>query len=129
MDKDITGELGITIGMDVSDRFTEAFAIDNHGEWIESWRMPTKQGALRDGLSRYPGARVVLEVGCHSPWISRQLKKEGFEVIVANPRRVRLIAESDRKSDSRPSCTAGSGRSATACCCSPETGWCGRARS
>ena len=62
MDKGITGELGITIGMDVSDRFTEAYALDEHGEWVESWRMPTKQGALREGLSRYPGARVVLEV-------------------------------------------------------------------
>ena len=99
MDKGITGELGITIGMDVSDRFTEAYALDEHGEWVESWRMPTKQEALRSGLSRYPGARVVLEVGCHSPWISRQLKADGFEVIVANPRRVRLIAESDKKSD------------------------------
>jgi transposase len=38
-------------------------------------------------------------VGTHSPWISRQLKDWGFEVIVANPRRVRLIAESDSKSD------------------------------
>jgi transposase len=85
--------------MDISDRFSEAYALDEHGEWVESWRMPTKQGALRDGLSRYPGARVVLEVGCHSPWISRQLGAEGFEVIVANPRRVRLIAESDKKSD------------------------------
>jgi transposase len=55
--------------------------------------------ALRKGLSRYPGARVVLEVGCHSPWISRQLKEDGFEGIVANPRRVRLIAEGDSKSD------------------------------
>ncbi len=42
---------------------------------------------------------MVLEVGCHSPWISRQLEAEGFEVIVANPRRVRLIAGSDKKSD------------------------------
>ncbi len=90
---------GITIGLDISDRFTEAYAIDEHGEWVESWRMPTKPEALRRGLSRYPGARVVLEVGCHSPWISRQLEAEGFEVIVANPRRVRLIAESDKKSD------------------------------
>jgi transposase len=90
---------GITIGLDVSDRFTEAYAIDADGEWVESWRMPTKQAALCEGLSRHPGVRVVLEVGCHSPWISRQLKQEGFEVIVANPRRVRLIAESDKKSD------------------------------
>lgn len=99
MAKGITGKVGITIGLDVSDRFTEAYAIDADGEWIESWRMPTKQASLREGLSRYPGARVVLEVGCHSPWISRQLKQEGYEVIVANPRRVRLIAESDKKSD------------------------------
>jgi transposase len=99
MAKGITAKMGITIGLDVSDRSTEAYAIDRDGEWLESWRMATKQGALREGLSRYPGARVVLEVGCHSPWISRQLKQEGYEVIVANPRRVRLIAESDRKSD------------------------------
>jgi transposase len=99
MGKGITTTHGITIGLDVSDRFTEAYAIDGDGEWVESWRMPTKQGALREGLARYPGARVVLEVGCHSPWISRQLKQEGFDVIVANPRRVRLIAESDKKSD------------------------------
>jgi transposase len=95
----ITGDRRITIGMDVSDRFTEAYAMDDRGAWVESWRMPTKQEALRSGLSRYPGVRVVLEVGCHSPWISRQLKADGFEVIVANPRRVRLIAESDKKSD------------------------------
>ena len=99
MGEGITGGREITIGMDVSDRFTEAYAIDDRGAWVESWRMPTKQEALRSGLSRYPGARVVLEVGCHSPWISRQLKAEGFDVIVANPRRVRLIAESDKKSD------------------------------
>src|SRR5271157_4070278 len=99
MGEGITGDREITIGMDLSDRFTEAYAIDDRCAWVESWRMPTKQEALRSGLSRYPGARVVLEVGCHSPWISRQLKKDGFDVIVANPRRVRLIAESDKKSD------------------------------
>jgi transposase len=41
----------------------------------------------------------VVEAGTHSPWVSRHLAKRGFEVIVANPRRVRLIAESDSKSD------------------------------
>ena len=100
MGEDITRGARITIGIeDVSDRSTEACAIDDRGAWVESWRMPTKQEALRASLARYPKARVVLEVGCHSPWISRQLKAEGFDVIVANPRRVRLIAESDKKSD------------------------------
>ncbi len=99
MGKGITTTHGITIGLDVSDRFTEACAINDEGEWVESWRIPTTQAAISEGLSRYPGARVVLEVGCHSPWMSRKLKRVGFEVIVANPRRVRLIAESDSKND------------------------------
>jgi transposase len=88
---------------------------------------------------------VVLEVGCHSPWISRQLQGDGYEVIVANPRRVGLIAESDNKSDrfdaeqlarlgridpgcSRRSCTGASRRSAIGCCCWRGTDWCGPAR-
>jgi transposase len=99
MDKGITANHGITIGLDVSDRFSEAYAIDNEGEWIESLRLRTTPEGLGKGLSRYRGARLVLEVGGHSPWISRQLQGQGFEVIVANPRRVRLIAESDSKSD------------------------------
>ena len=99
MGKGITTTHGITIGLDVSDRFTEVCAIDDEGAWVESWRLPTTQAGVSKGLSRYPGARVVLEVGCHSPWMSRQLKEAGFEVIVANPRRVRLIAEGDSKND------------------------------
>jgi len=41
----------------------------------------------------------VLEVGTHSPWVSRYLVDLGHEVIVANPRRVRLITDSTRKDD------------------------------
>jgi transposase len=40
-----------------------------------------------------------MEVGTHSPWVSRLLTALGHEVVVANPRRVRLIAESDHKHD------------------------------
>lgn len=86
MAKDISRKVGITIGLDVSDRFTEGYAIDADGEWIENWRMPTKQGTLREGLSRYLELGWCSGLRCHSPWISRQLKQEGFKVIVANPR-------------------------------------------
>jgi transposase len=99
MKENITTNHGITVGLDVSDRFSEAYAIDSQGEWLESFRVPTTYDGLAQGLSRYAGARVVLEAGTHSPWMSRKLKREGLEVIVANPRRVRLIADSDTKSD------------------------------
>src|SRR5713101_1466131 len=43
--------------------------------------------------------RVAMEVGTHSPWLSRWLTGLGFEVIVANARQVQLISASSRKSD------------------------------
>ena len=46
-----------------------------------------------------PRARVVLETGKHSPWLSRALQEFGHEVIVANARRVQLIARDHRKCD------------------------------
>src|SRR5207247_9699980 len=43
--------------------------------------------------------RLVLETGTHSPWISRLLEACGHEVLVANARQLRLIAQSDPKHD------------------------------
>jgi len=43
--------------------------------------------------------RLAIEVGTHSPWLSRVLTRLGFEVIVANARRVQLISASSRKND------------------------------
>jgi transposase len=40
-----------------------------------------------------------MEVGTHSPWLSRLLTRLGFEVIVANARQVQLISASSRKND------------------------------
>jgi len=43
--------------------------------------------------------RVAMEVGTHSPWLSRWLTSLGFETIVANARQVQLISASSRKND------------------------------
>jgi len=90
---------GVTIGLDVSDTFTSICLVDAEGEIIEEGRVRTTTPALERRFSALPQSRVVLEVGTHSPWMSRLLAALGHEVIVANPRQVRLIAESDRKRD------------------------------
>lgn len=99
MHSNTTVETAVTIGIDVSDRSSEVYVIDGAGQWLENLRVPTKTEPLSSALARYRGARVVIEVGTHSPWMSRLLAGDGFEVIVANPRRVRLIAEGDSKND------------------------------
>jgi transposase len=46
-----------------------------------------------------PPSRIAIEVGTHSRWLSQLLSEWGHEVIVANPRNLRMIADSIRKSD------------------------------
>jgi hypothetical protein len=69
------------------------------GEVLETFRVRTTPVALDRALARFEASRVVLEVGTHSPWVSRRVTAAGHEAIVANPRRVRWIAENDSKND------------------------------
>jgi transposase len=95
----ITRKDSWTIGVDLGDRFSQACVLDAAGEVAARFRVATTRKALERGLARYSGARVVLEVGTHSPWVSHELEVLGFEAIVANPRRLRSITQSDRKDD------------------------------
>ena len=62
-------------------------------------RVRTTAKALQGVFGAMPRSRVGLEIGTHSPWISRLLSALGHEVIVANARKVRLIGESRKKDD------------------------------
>ena len=54
---------------------------------------------MREKFEGLGCCRIALEVGPHSPWVSRLLAECGHEVIVANPRQLKLITESSRKCD------------------------------
>lgn len=89
----------ITIGLDVSDRYCQLCVLDADGEVIEQARLGTSREALARRFAAMESVRVVLEVGPHSPWISRTLEGYGHEVIVANARQVALIYGNDNKGD------------------------------
>jgi len=59
----------------------------------------TTAKALQEVFGAMLRSRIALEIGTHSPWISRLLGDLGHEVIVANARKVRLIGESRKKDD------------------------------
>jgi transposase len=90
---------GLTVGLDLSDTHSTLCVIDAEGEELETGRVRTRTPDLLRRFSALPPSRVVLEVGTHSPWVSRLLSALGHEVVVANPRRVRLIAQGERKTD------------------------------
>lgn len=75
----------VTVGLDLGDRKTELCQLDEQGQVAEqSWVATTRAGVEKRFRDLEP-ARVVLEAGTHSPWISRMLEAFGHEVIVANP--------------------------------------------
>jgi transposase len=89
----------LTVGLDVSDRTSTVCTLDTQGAIVTQAQVGTTPAALERYFGRHPASRLVLEVGTHSPWISRLLTALGHEVLVANARRVRLIYASERKSD------------------------------
>ena len=90
---------GLTIGLDVGDRRSVAIVIDAKGEEVEELKIASTKAGIHSAFGSRPACRVALEVGTHSPWMSEFIASFGHEVIVANPRRVRLIGESGKKTD------------------------------
>lgn len=88
-----------TIGIDLGDRWSRYCVLDRSGTIIEEGRVRTNEPAFRQRFGVRRRARIVMEAGTHSPWVSRLLEELGHQVMVANARKVRLIYESDRKND------------------------------
>lgn len=102
MSKPSTLPLPMTIGIDTGDRSSHFCALDVASrEVADRGSCRTRPDDLSKALAPFKGARVVLEAGSQSPWLSRFLTSEGFEVHVADPRRVQLISKDPRKTDRR----------------------------
>jgi len=89
----------VTVGMDVGDRFSHFCALDADGSVVAEGRVATTPGAIELHFKDASRKRIAIEAGMHSPWISRLLTRLGHEVLVANPRKLRLIYENQHKSD------------------------------
>ena len=91
-----------TVGIDLGDRMSRYAAVNGCGDVVSEGSVATRKSALEGLLSRLTaGTKVVIEVGTHSPWISRLIRREGFEVKVVNPRSTKLISGSTHKNDRR----------------------------
>lgn len=86
-------------GLDLGDRWSQLLVLDaKSGDVIEQGRVRTTRAALLERFS-CPPMRIALEVGTHSPWVSRLLEELGHEVFVANAFKLRLIYQNRSKDD------------------------------
>jgi len=87
------------VGVDIGDKTSRYCVLDGDGVvQVERSVATTRQG-MTQVFAKMARSRVAMEVGTHSPWVSRLLEGLGHEVIVANARKVRIISESTRKDD------------------------------
>ena len=86
-------------GVDLGDKTSEVFLADEAGKCVERAKVRTTQAGIRKYFEGRERMKVALEVGTHSPWVSRLVAELGHEVVVANARNVRLISQNDKKND------------------------------
>jgi transposase len=91
----------IIIGMDLGDKFHLAVVFDGEGNELSSSKIINTKKAIAKFFESYKGAKIAIEAGTHSAWISRMLTEMGLTVYVGNPRKLRLIWDSNDKSDIR----------------------------
>lgn len=89
----------ITIGMDLGDKTSRYCLLSEGGTVLAEGSVETSRKAMSQKFSGLCRCRIAIEVGTHSPWLSRLLTSLGHEVIVANARQVQLISTSSRKDD------------------------------
>lgn len=100
MKKDSKKAVRSVAGLDIGDKFSHLCVLDGEtGEVQEEGRLMTTEAGLERRFREVPSMRVALEAGAHSPWVHRLLEELGHDVLVANPRKLRLIYGNKRKND------------------------------
>jgi transposase len=95
----MAGKQRLTVGLDLGDRTSRYCILGEAGDVVSEGQLPTTQTGLNSLFAKMGSSRIALEVGTHSPWVSRHLAGMGHEVIVANSHKVKLITASVRKND------------------------------
>src|SRR5215204_1943058 len=95
-----TEQTKMTVGLDLGDKYSYLCVLDtDSGELVEEGRLRTTPEDLRRRFDSEEQLQVAIEVGTHSTWVSRILHDCGHEVLIANPRKTRLIYGDKRKTD------------------------------
>jgi transposase len=94
-------EKGITVGMDMGDKKNSICFVDGEGVVEDRGTVTNTATGIRKCFGKLEPCRVALEAGTHSGWVSRILEELGHDVLVGNPRKLRVIWDSDEKDDPR----------------------------
>ena len=87
-----------TVGIDLGDRRSLAcvYAGSAVVEWFE---FGMTHAAVREAFAGKGYGKVAMEAGAQSGWVTHELRRLGYDPLVANPRKLKAISANVRKSD------------------------------
>lgn len=94
---EFTSKSGITVGIDIGDKFSQFCLVDADGV-VEEARVRTSVEAFRTRLGALDPSLVVIEVGTHSRWVRSLAQALGHTCLVANSQEASSLY-SRRKND------------------------------
>jgi transposase len=88
-------------GIDLAGVSSYAYVTDEKGRKLRSGAVETQKAAFERLMKKFGpgGLSIAIEAGNQTAWVYEALVKLGANVTVVNPTRVKLIAESRRKTD------------------------------
>jgi transposase len=88
-------------GIDAHTKSSTICVVDGKGRKVSSSTVVTSAEGFAAGVGRWArrGLKAAVEASGITPWICQLLKDLKVKVVVVNPNRIRLIAESRKKSD------------------------------
>ena len=89
----------LTVGVDLGDQWSRYCILGLQGETLSEGALQTRQAEVAEFFQSLTPARVVIEVGTHSPWMQEIIAGKGHEVLVANPRLMEGSKRRKRKND------------------------------
>lgn len=88
----------LSVGIDLGDRVSEACVL-RAGVVVDRFKVPMLAEEFVRAFGDRPRCAVALEAGAQCAWVTRTLEALGFEVVIANPRKVTAISANIRKND------------------------------
>ena len=89
----------LTVGVDLGGQWSHYCILGLEGETLAEGQLRTTQEDIAEFFQALNAARVVFEVGTHSPWVQEVIGGGGHEVLVANPRLMEGSKRRKRKND------------------------------
>jgi len=88
-------------GIDLAGVSSYMYVTDGKGKKLAAGEIATNKATFARRLKRFVrgGLSIAIEAGNQTAWVHDALKELGAEVTVVNPAKVKLIAESRRKTD------------------------------